>query len=304
MVKPLAIAAALSLLAACAAGAGAGPGLPASIDYDAETRAIARDFIDILYVQTDAAGAYAKYATPNFIDHNPEIADAANGVGAFRNARQALDPPRDRDASGWRNEVTHVLVQHKMFAMLQAVFTGPDDPGRICFDIFRVENGRVVEHWSVAQANSPSPLNDNTMHRSLSPHRRQSRNAPAPEAVIRDYIRMSAEEGAVAAMERYLAPDVIQHTPNIPDGKAAAIAFFRDRDNGRRTPEEIAQRITGIVRIISDGDLVLAHRHVRRPSGLDEVSVDLWRVHDGLIVEHWGAIQNAPATAAGGRTMW
>jgi predicted SnoaL-like aldol condensation-catalyzing enzyme len=37
------------------------------------------------------------------------------------------------------------------------------EPGKAIVDIFRVETGKVVEHWHVVQAIPENPANDNTM---------------------------------------------------------------------------------------------------------------------------------------------
>jgi predicted SnoaL-like aldol condensation-catalyzing enzyme len=39
----------------------------------------------------------------------------------------------------------------------------PGAPGKAIVDIFRLEDGKVVEHWDVIQAIPDDPANDNTM---------------------------------------------------------------------------------------------------------------------------------------------
>ncbi|WP_046710206.1 hypothetical protein, partial [Streptomyces europaeiscabiei] len=41
--------------------------------------------------------------------------------------------------------------------------TSPDDRGNAVVDLFRVRNGKIVEHWDVTQAVSATSANDNTM---------------------------------------------------------------------------------------------------------------------------------------------
>ncbi|HEY1124964.1 MAG TPA: nuclear transport factor 2 family protein [Sphingobium sp.] len=45
----------------------------------------------------------------------------------------------------------------------QHVTRWPGDPGFAVCDIFRIENGKIVEHWDVLQEISPNPVNPNSM---------------------------------------------------------------------------------------------------------------------------------------------
>ncbi len=41
--------------------------------------------------------------------------------------------------------------------------SGPDDRGRAIVNIFRVKDGKIVEHWDVIEAVPEHSANDNTM---------------------------------------------------------------------------------------------------------------------------------------------
>jgi len=85
-----------------------------------------------------------------------------------------------------------------------------------------------------------------------------------------------------------VAEDYMQHNPNIPDGRDAAIEFLEpmfSRPDSRFS----------VKRILVDGDLAAVHLHgqsnVSEPGG---AVVDLFRLKDGLIVEHWDVLQPIP----------
>ncbi|MGO7537052.1 hypothetical protein GR247_29810 [Rhizobium leguminosarum] len=96
-----------------------------------------------------------------------------------------------------------------------------------------------------------------------------------------------------------VADDYRQHNPQVPDGKKPLISFFSGffKDN--------AQSRAQIVRSTADGDLVWLHVHATNGAGdLGQAIVDIFRVKDGKIVEHWDVIQAVPKEAANKNTMF
>jgi predicted SnoaL-like aldol condensation-catalyzing enzyme len=58
-------------------------------------------------------------------------------------------------------------------------------------------------------------------------------------------------------------------------------------------------------RVIAEGDLVAVHsHHVDTPGERGRAVLDLFRVRDGKIVEHWDAVQDVPETSANDNTMF
>lgn len=96
-----------------------------------------------------------------------------------------------------------------------------------------------------------------------------------------------------------VAEDYIQHNPRVPDGKAPFLGFFTTYFT--ENPDSRAR----IVRSAADGDLVWLH--VQSTNGADDAGraiVDIFRVRNGRIVEHWDVIQAVPAEAANQNTMF
>ena len=60
-----------------------------------------------------------------------------------------------------------------------------------------------------------------------------------------------------------------------------------------------------IKRVIAEGDLVAAHNLVTTsPESRGTAGIDIFRLVDGKIVEHWDARQTVPETAANTNTMF
>jgi len=91
----------------------------------------------------------------------------------------------------------------------------------------------------------------------------------------------------------------IQHHPRLEDGRDAVIALFRDR--AKRYPEYSAR----IVRSAASGDLVWLHMHVKRaPDELGGAVVNIFRMKDGKMVEHWNVGMPVPETSKNDNGMF
>ncbi|GAC81322.1 Predicted SnoaL-like aldol condensation-catalyzing enzyme [Gordonia malaquae] len=96
-----------------------------------------------------------------------------------------------------------------------------------------------------------------------------------------------------------VADDYKQHNPQVPDGKAPFVSYFADYF--RANP----QASNRIVRSATDADLVYLHVHsASGPGDRGQAVVDIFRVADGKIVEHWDVIQDVPAESANGNSMF
>ena len=60
-----------------------------------------------------------------------------------------------------------------------------------------------------------------------------------------------------------------------------------------------------IERVIAEGDVVVLHYHLEMsPDDLGRAVVDIFRVQDGQVVEHWDVLQDVPAEAADENTRF
>jgi predicted SnoaL-like aldol condensation-catalyzing enzyme len=95
-----------------------------------------------------------------------------------------------------------------------------------------------------------------------------------------------------AAVERFFRPDYIQHSPMAATG-AQGLKDFLDWAKAR-SPHAKHR----IKRMFADGDHVIVHVHVIiNPGDRGNAVVDIFRLQDGLIAEHWDVGQPVPAEA-------
>ncbi len=89
------------------------------------------------------------------------------------------------------------------------------------------------------------------------------------------------------AVDRFIAPDYIQHNPNVETGREPLKAFL-DMIRGLNP-----QGVHDVKRMFADGDHVVVHYHVRRwPEDIGWAVIDIFRIENGLIAEHWDVAQD------------
>jgi predicted SnoaL-like aldol condensation-catalyzing enzyme len=112
--------------------------------------------LDTAFNQRKVEEAFAKYVGPYYRQHNPTVADGKQAI--IDALRKWLPATPDL-----HYEFKHLYSDANCVIVHSLVTVGPDDRGKAVVDIFRLEHGKVVEHWDVAQAVPDKSLNDNTM---------------------------------------------------------------------------------------------------------------------------------------------
>ena len=97
-----------------------------------------------------------------------------------------------------------------------------------------------------------------------------------------------------AAFETWVAPDFVEHKPDVAMPTRDAVSGFL---TGLVT--DMPEAKWEIVRSIADGDLVALHvRFTPAPGAPAYAIVDIFRVADCKVVEHWDVVAGPPETQA------
>lgn len=92
----------------------------------------------------------------HYIQHNPRIADGFDGLEKFIEGLARDFPGISLDIKRLVAEGDHVVAHVHGIRV-------PGQAGTSIIDIFRFEDGRIVEHWDVMQPIPDSAANANTM---------------------------------------------------------------------------------------------------------------------------------------------
>ena len=115
-----------------------------------------RDFYEKVFIQHQAKEAAEEYLVPTYIQHNPNVANGRQSFIDFFVPFFAKNPEA-------RSEIKRIIVDGDLVVLHVHSKISKEDRGRAVVDIFRVENGKIAEHWDVMQAIPETAANDNTM---------------------------------------------------------------------------------------------------------------------------------------------
>jgi predicted SnoaL-like aldol condensation-catalyzing enzyme len=124
----------------------------------------------------------------------------------------------------------------------------------------------------------------------------------SPEAnkkAVVEFYNLALNEKNFEAASKYIGPRYTQHNPlaaDGPEGLKAFIAFLRDK-----APQSRSE----IKRVFAEGDYVILHVHSVREAGTrGRAIVDIFKLENGKIVEHWDVVQDVPEKAANTNGMF
>lgn len=139
----------LALAPLAAAGGGT------SVGRAPDNRAIVTDFARLFYTERDVRRAFDTYVAAGYIQHNPGLADGREAAVA------ALAPMfADRVKTF---TIKRILIDGDMAVIHVHVRPTPESRGASVFDMYRLKNGKIVEHWDAiqpvpAESKNPHPM--------------------------------------------------------------------------------------------------------------------------------------------------
>ena len=121
----------------------------------------------------------------------------------------------------------------------------------------------------------------------------------ANKKTVLEFYEAGLNQKDFEAASKFFGPHYIQHNPTAPDGIEgfkAFVGFLREK-----FPDSHSE----IKHAFADGDFVILHVHsVREKGARGRAIVDIFRLENGKIVEHWDVVQEIPEKPANSNTMF
>ncbi|HEY0869711.1 MAG TPA: ester cyclase [Acidothermaceae bacterium] len=112
------------------------------------------------YYQTAFNGepekAAAEHLGSRYVQHNPAAPDGPEAFIGFVHWLRGEYPQLQLD-------IKRVIAEGDIVVTHAQLILTPGEPGQALADFFRVEDGKVVEHWDVVQDIPATSANSNTM---------------------------------------------------------------------------------------------------------------------------------------------
>jgi predicted SnoaL-like aldol condensation-catalyzing enzyme len=238
-----------------------------------------------LFADKDAA-AVDRWVAPDYVQHSSLVPDGPEGL---RNLVASLP-------AGFRYEGARVIADGDLVA-LHGVYHGFGPDSMVAFDLFRVADGRLAEHWDALIP----VVADTASGRSQTDGPAEAVDADRTEAnrrLVTEFAEKVLKGGDYSVLTDYVSTEQYdQHNPEAADGLdgfAAAAATWGEQ--GKNLVYETIHKVVAegsLVLVLSEGEF-----------GVPVAYWDLFRVADGKIVEHWDVVAPVPGTVPHGNGVF
>lgn len=236
-----------------------------------------QDVVSLLKtIERGGEGALQFINPDKYIQHNLAICEGVSGLAA---ALAQLSP-----GSARVNTVRVFEDGDYVFAHTDYDFFGP----KIGFDIFRYEDGRIVEHWDNLQETpkGPNPGGHTMLDGPTEPadFDKTEENKALIRRQIEDIIA-----GRLDRLPGYFDGNAyIQHNPLLADGLSGLGAGLK-----ALAEKGVQVKYDRLHLVLGEGNFVLAVTEGIFGSA-PSAYYDLYRIENGKIAEHWDVIEAIP----------
>ncbi|MEP2947855.1 MAG: nuclear transport factor 2 family protein [Lentilitoribacter sp.] len=235
-----------------------------------------------LFIDKDVA-AVDRYFGPEYIQHNPDV---ASGTEALKGLAGYLATNENFNVQSFR------MIGEGDLVATHSIYEGFAEVPLVALDVFRIENDRIVEHWDnltpvvTETANGNSQVDGATKIADLD-------KTADNKALVEEFVEKVLIKGEQVDLTQYVSPETyIQHNPQVANGLDGLGAFLKYLGENQIKFYYTKRHLT-----VAEGNFVLtASEGVFGDK--PQAFYDLFRVENGLIVEHWDVIADMPGANA------
>ena len=223
--------------------------------------------------------AVHRYTGERYIQHSTPVKDGRDGFIEFFNDFKQRNPVRDIEIVRGFEDGQYVFL-HAVQHLNDGEF------GYVTADIFDTDqDGKLIEHWDMiaemtddtvsghSQVDGPTEVTDLD-------------RTEANKDIVAGFLRDVLQGGDMDRVTEYISTETyIQHNPLVGDGLEGLAAFAAQlaADGQSMVYDEVH-------RVIGSGNFVASLSKMRL-GDTDMAVIDLFRLEDGLIVEHWDVME-------------
>lgn len=250
-----------------------------------ENIAVVRAFFDeVLNAHNNDRTVIGRFLCDDFTQHCDGIADGIDGFSAWTDSFFALQPEM---------EIIKVFANdHDEVAVFFKCTFGTSDTVNKVVDIFRLRDGKLAEHWAVAELNienmkcksgremfssdallTPTPAED-------------AQNDNIAKVIAFNEEVFTAHNNSRALLDAFMRDDYMQHNPGAGDGKEGFVGmtgFFFTLE-----PKMVISKAFSN----EDGEVAVFFKCICRANGMVNKVCDIYRLNDGKLAEHWDIVEH------------
>ena len=244
----------------------------------AANKQLVLDMMQNVFAARDAA-AVDRYFASDYIQRNPMLPSGSAVIKKFLS--RPADPARPTPPP---TDLHRIIGEGDLVATHSTYYNFGPKP-MVAFDVFRIEDGKIAEHWDnlIPLRDAPNPAG-RTQVDGATEVADLDRTA-ANKALVTDLLDRMFIGGEKLDITQYINPaKYLQHNPDAGDGLQGLQALIK-----ANAAKGLKMRYDALGLVVAEGNFVLtgaAGALGDQPTAF----YDLWRLEDGLIVEHWDII--------------
>lgn len=213
----------------------------------------------------------------NYIQHSPTVKTGKVGFLEFMDFLKQLPQAENQSKPFMR----FICDDNFVAVHLDIEFMGQR---KSVLDLYRLENGFLAEHWDASEDVTPLSVNGNSVVEGTI-RIENLESTKENKSIVGQYCQQVLMAKPSEKWDNYLAVDLIQHNPQVKNGRTELIAYYEKLE------------ILNVHRVIGEGNFVLTQSEGSFHNATF-VIYDIYRLKHRMIVEHWSVKQVIPNALA------